>query len=85
MANIPSSDIRGNAQKMLRGVPVDLVNRGDWIAAITNSGTATSGKAHSFISIHHICRIRYMQQVSVAALYMLMRKAYDQYVDKNNK
>ena len=67
---------------MLCGVSGDLVNRGDWITAITDSGTTTSGKAQSFTSIHHICRSRYMQQVSVAALYMLMRKAYDLYVDK---
>ena len=54
----------------------------DWITALTNSGISTSGKPQSFISIHHICRTRYMQQVSTAALYMLMRQAYDHYVDK---
>ena len=42
---ILSSDNGGNAQKMLCGVSGDLVNRGDWITAITNSGTSTSGKA----------------------------------------
>ena len=54
----------------------------DWFAAFTNSGISTSDKAQSFISIHHICRTRYMQQISVAALYMLMRTACDHYVDK---
>ena len=49
MANTPSSDIGGNAQKMLCVVSGDWVNRGDWITAITNSGISTSGKAQSFI------------------------------------
>ena len=68
---------------MLCCVSGDLLDCSDWITALTNSGISASGKAQSFI--HHICRPRYMQQVSVAALYMLMNKAYDHYVDKTTK
>ena len=64
------------------GVSSDWLDGSGWLTALTNSGISTSGKAQSFISVHRICRTRYMHQVSVAALYMLMRKAYDQYVER---
>ena len=64
------------------GVSGDLLDGSGCITALTNSGISISGKAQSFISVHHICRTRYMHQVSVAALYMLMIKAYDQYVER---
>ena len=76
-----SSGNGGNAQKMLCGVSGDWLDGSGWITALTNSGILTSGKAQFFISIHHICTIRYTQQIPIAAFYMLMRKAYDHYVD----
>ena len=53
-----------------------------WITALIHRGISTSGKARSFIGVHHICRTNDMHQVSVAALYMLMKKADGHYVDK---
>ena len=70
-----------HTEKMLWGVSGDCLDGSGWITALTTGGISTSGKAQSFISVHHICRTRYMHQVSVAALYMLMRKAYDHYVE----
>ena len=67
---------------LLLGVSGDWLDGSAVISALTNIGTSTNSKAQSFISVHHICRTRFMHQVSVAALYMLMRKAYDQYVEK---
>lgn len=71
-----------HTEKMLWNVSGDWLDGSGWTTAITNSGISTSGKAQSFISVHHICRTRYMHQVSVAALYVLMNVAYDKYVDK---
>ena len=71
-----------HTEKMLWGVSGDWLDGGGWITVLTNSGISTGSKAQSFISAHHICRTRYMHQVSVAALYMLMRKAYDHYVER---
>ncbi len=70
-----------HTEKMLWSVSGDWLNGSGWTTALTNSGISTSGKAESFIGVHHICRTRYMHQVSVAALYMLMKTAYEQYVN----
>ena len=61
-----------HTERMLCGMSGDCLDGSDWITALTNSGISTSGIAQSFTSIHHICRTRCMQQVSVAALHMLM-------------
>ena len=71
-----------HTEKMLWGVSGDCLDGSGWITALNNSGISTSDKAQSFISVHHICRTGYMHQVSVATLYMLMWKVYDQYVER---
>jgi hypothetical protein len=71
-----------HTEKMLWSVSGDWLDGRGWTTALTNSGISTSGKAHSFIGVQHICSTRYIHQVSVAALYMLMKMAYKQYVDK---
>lgn len=71
-----------HTEKMLWSVSGDWLNGSGWTTALTNSGISTSGKAQSFIGVHHICRTRYIHQVSVAALYILMKKAYDQFIEK---
>ena len=71
-----------HTEKMLWSVSGDWLDGSGWTTVLTNSGISTSGKAQSFIGVHHICRTRYMHQVSVAALYVLMKKAYSQYVEK---
>ena len=69
-------------EKMLWDVTGELLDGSDWIAALTNSVISTSGKAESFIRKHHICRSRYIKQVSVATFNMLMKKAFCHYVEK---
>ena len=71
-----------HTEKMLWSVSGDWLDGSGWTTALINSGISTSGKAQAFISVHHICRTRYMHQVSVAALYVLMKKAYDKYMEK---
>ena len=71
-----------HTEKMLWSVSGDWLDCSGWTTALTNSGISTSGKANSFIGVHHICRTRYMHQVSVAALYSLMKNAYNNYVEK---
>ncbi|KAL7395746.1 hypothetical protein ABVT39_022389 [Epinephelus coioides] len=71
-----------HTEKMLWSVSGDWLDGSRWTTALTNSGISTSGKAQAFISVHHICRTRYMHQVSVATLYVLMKTAYDQYMEK---
>ena len=70
-----------HTEKMLWSLSGDWLNGSGWTTALTNSGISTSGKAESFIGVHHICRTRYMHQVSVAALYILIETAYEQYVN----
>ena len=71
-----------HTEKMLCSVPGDWLDCSGWTTALTNSGILTSSKAQSFISIPHICRTLYFHNMSVAALYMLMKMAFEQYVDK---
>ena len=71
-----------DTEKMMWSVSGDWLDGSEWTTALTNSGISTSSKAQSFIGVHHICRTRYMHQVSVSALYVLMKKAYDQFVEK---
>ena len=71
-----------HTEKMLWAVSGDWLDGSGWTTALTNSGVSTSGRAQSFIGVHHICRTRYVHQVSVAALYTLARKAYGNYVER---
>lgn len=67
-------------EKMLWTVSGDWLDGSGWTTAITNSCVATSGTAQSLIGASHICRTRYVHQVSVTALYTLLRKAYHKYI-----
>lgn len=71
-----------HTEKMLWSVSGDWLDGSGWTTALTNSGITSSGKAESYIGVHHICRTRYIHQVSVAALSSLLRKAYDVYHEK---
>lgn len=70
-----------HTENILWGVCGKWLDGSGWITAPTNSGISTSGKAQSFIGVFHINRTRYAHQVSVAALYIIMKKPYDHYVD----
>ena len=45
-----------HTEKMLWGVSGEWLGGSGWITELTYSGISTSGKAQSFISVHHICR-----------------------------
>ena len=68
-------------EKMLWTVSGDWLQCSGWTTAIHNSAVATSGTAQSFLGATHICRTRYVHQVSASALYVLMKKAYTAYTE----
>ncbi|KAI8503415.1 hypothetical protein Bbelb_192360 [Branchiostoma belcheri] len=51
-----------------------------WVEAIQEAKLATSGTAESFLKASHITRTRHAHQVTACVLYLLLRKAYDEYV-----
>ena len=67
--------------KMLWSASGNWLSGSGWETALTNSGITTSGRAQCFLVVHHICRTRYMPQVSEAALYVLAHKVYASYVE----
>ena len=50
-----------------------------WVAVINQSGHASAGTADSFLKISHITKTRHDHRVTVAALHILMNKAYEMY------
>ena len=60
-----------------------LENSG-WTAALVQADIATHGKADSFLKASHVSRTRHAHQVTAAALYTLLQKAYSSYCEENN-
>ena len=52
-----------------------------WVAAITEASNASPGTADSFLKASHVSRTRHAHQVTAAALFILMHKAYSSYLD----
>ena len=50
-----------------------------WVAVINQSGLASAGTADSFLKVSHITKTRHAHRVTVAALHILMKKAYEMY------
>ena len=55
-----------------------------WTAALVQDDIATPGKADSFLKASHVSRTRHAHQVTSAALYTLLQKAYSSYVEEHN-
>ena len=72
-----------HTENMLWSVSGDSLCESGWTTVVTNSGVSTSGTAESYIGASHICRTRYVHTVSVAAIYLIQRRAYNEYVDIN--
>ena len=53
-----------------------------WIEALQQAEIATPGIAESFLKASHVTRTRHAHQVTVCALHILLRKAYDRAVTK---
>ena len=55
-----------------------------WTACLVQDDIATPVKADSFLKASHVSRTRHAQQVTAAALYTLLQKAYSSYVEEHN-
>ena len=55
-----------------------------WRSAITQANIATSGKADSLLKVSHVTRTRHAHQITFAALHILMRLAYEDYMLSNS-
>ena len=53
-----------------------LLGRG-WVEALVQVEVTTAGKADSFLGVAHVARTRFAHQVTVAALYILQCRAYN--------
>ena len=56
-----------------------LLEDSGWTAALVDADVATAGTADSFIKVANIKRTRKAHQVTVSALYALLRSAYAKY------
>ena len=55
----------------------DWLQGSGWVEALIQAGIATAGTANSFLHCAHVTRSRYAHQVTVAALYILQNRAYN--------
>ena len=55
-----------------------------WTAALVQADIATPGKADSFLKASHVSRTRHAHQVTAAALYTMLQKAYSSYCEEHN-
>ncbi len=67
--------IEMNAFKVLG----DLLDGSGWTGALTQANIATSGTADSYLKVSHLTHTRHAHQVTAAALYILLHKAYTEY------
>lgn len=51
-----------------------------WVEALQEAELATPGIAESFLKVSHVTRTRHAHQVTACALYILLKKAYDEYL-----
>ena len=72
--------IESAAEKMLG----DWLDGSGWTEALVQAKVTTSGTADSFIKGSHVARTRHAHQVTCAALYNLLQKAYNSYKDSLN-
>jgi len=57
----------------------DWLKGSGWVQALVQAGITTPGTADSFLQAAHVARTRRAHQVTVTALYILKRRAYDCY------
>ena len=63
----------------------DWLQRSGWTQAQVQAEITTTGTADSFLRAAHVTRTRRVHQVTAAALYILQRRAYDQYSTTNTE
>ncbi len=59
----------------------NLLEDSGWTGALTQARIASSGTADSFIKASHVTRTRRAHQITISSLYLLLKKAYNQYVE----
>ena len=57
----------------------ELLDGSGWVSALVNAEIATPGTAESFLKASHLARTRHAHQVTAAALFILMKSAYEKY------
>ena len=63
----------------------DWLQGSGWTQALVQAEITTAGTADSFLRAAHMTRTRRAHQVTAAALYILQRRAYDQYSTTNTE
>ena len=58
----------------------NLLDSGGWTTAIINSGVAAGGTADSLLAVSHLGKTKYAHEATAAALFVLMDRAYQEYV-----
>ena len=56
-----------------------LLDKSGWDSALVQADITTRGRADGILKAAHITRLRYVHQVSAFTLYILQRKAYNEY------
>lgn len=59
----------------------DLLEGSGWTGVLIQAGVATPGTADSFLKASHVTRTRRAHQVTVSSLYLLLKKAYTEYIE----
>ncbi|CAH0381202.1 unnamed protein product [Bemisia tabaci] len=67
-------------EKAILNVLGDLLDGSGWVETLVEAGITSSGRAQSFIQVHHIKRTRHAHQVTLCALFVLKKQAYSNYV-----
>ena len=52
-----------------------------WVEALVQAKVASAGTADSFLKASHVTRTRHAHQVTASSLYILLKKAYSQYME----
>ena len=63
------------------------LNGSGWTSAIVQANVASAGKADAFLKASHMSRTRHAHQITACALFILMKRAYEQYLkskEENN-
>ena len=60
------------------------LNSSGWTTALVQAEITTPGKVCSFLKVSHVSGTKHAHQVTAAAPYTLLQKAYSSYVKEHN-
>ena len=58
----------------------DWLKDSGWESVLVNANIATPGRVNAMLKASHVTRTRYAHQVTACVLYILQKRAYDEYV-----